>query len=458
VEDRVGERLSAYNEIVVNRLPRPRYWGKDAPNSPFGVHTLSTTRHNLMAKAVGANWTRLHDAGLEYVGWWWLEREPGKWTFRDKEIERYRRDHLMILGELGTAPEWASYYPGKPHNGYFDRFYQPKRMEDYANYVRTVAGRYKGAITAWDVWNEPWIHAWWGVGYDESKPDRAGYVTSEHPQQDFTRLMQTAYETAKSIDPSLTVLGFNSTTGGGSSQASSGTDWTRGVLEAGGMDHCDAICYHAYIGGKPGYPDDVVEQGFGAATGPIRESYGKLPKPVWMTEGSAARDTIGPGFYHYTLPYENTENATETADRLSRYVMRLLTKGCARVFLYSMHAQSSLDAQQQWSVIVTPEGALHPSGVAHGILAWLLEDTRFVKAAPIREDFTAYLFEARDGSRSVAALSSHPGYKAYVPRRTRGIELWDVFGNPVPEGQPIGASLVYLFGDVSTERLETALQ
>ncbi|MDH7569685.1 MAG: hypothetical protein QHJ73_08880, partial [Armatimonadota bacterium] len=110
VEDRQGRARSAPNELVFYRLPRPRYWGKDAPNSPFGVHTQSTTRHNLMAKAVGANWTRLHDAGLQYLGWYHLERRPGEWTFYDKEIHRYRRDHIKILGELGTAPEWASYF------------------------------------------------------------------------------------------------------------------------------------------------------------------------------------------------------------------------------------------------------------------------------------------------------------------------------------------------------------
>ncbi|MGQ9730461.1 MAG: hypothetical protein ACUVX8_04235, partial [Candidatus Zipacnadales bacterium] len=458
VEDNRGERISPYNELVINRLPRPRHWGEDAPDSPFGVHTLSTTRHNVMAKAIGANWTRLHDAGLEYLGWWWLERTPGNWTFRDKELYRYRRDHLMILGELGTAPEWASYYPGKPHNGYFDRYYQPKRMEDYANYVRTVCERYKGVISAYDVWNEPWIYSWWAVAYDESRSDRAGYVTSERPQADFVRLMRTAYETAKAVDPALRILGFNSTTGGGSAANIGGYEWTQGVLEAGGMAYCDVICYHQYISGKPGYPGDVVEQGFHTATGAIREAFGELPKPVWMTEGSAARDTIGPGFYKHILPFENTENVTETADRLCRYMVSLLAQGVEKLFLYSMHAQSALGFPSNWRVIVTPEGYLHPSGVAHGILAWYLEDTRFVKTLPLQADVTAYLFQARDGSRSVAVLSGHPGHREYTLPRVADLRVADLFGNPLSEDAQLEDTLIYLSIDAGIERLEALLK
>ena len=457
VEDAEGQRISAHEEIVVNRLPRPRYWGQDAPESPFGVHTASTTWHNLMAKAIGANWTRLHDAGLEYLGWWWLEREQGQWSFRDKEIKRYRRDHIKVLGELGTAPEWASYFPGKAHNGYFDRYYQPKEMGTYANYVRTVTERYRGVIDAYDVWNEPWIYSWWGVGYDESKSDRAGYVTSDDPQGDFVRLMRTAYETAKAVDANITILGVNSTTGGGGATSIGGSEWTRGVIEAEGLKYCDVVCYHQYIGGRPGYPGDVVEEGFRAATGPIAEREGRLPKPVWMTEGSAARDTIGPGFYHHTLPYPNEENVWETADRLCRYMVSLLAQGVDKLFLYSMHAQGALQPGSDWRVIVTPEGYLHPSGVAHGILAWHLEDTEFVKTLTLQDDVFAYLFEAKDGSRSVAALSPKSGQTGYTPP-AEGVEVVDLFGNALPKGEPVGDMLVYVSTEQPAAKLEAMLK
>ena len=60
-----------------------------------------------------------------------------------------------------------------------------------------------------------------------------------------------------------------------------------------------------------------------------------------MTEGSAARDTIGDGFYNHTVPYENQENVFETSDRLCRYVTSLLAQGVEKLFLYSINSFSS---------------------------------------------------------------------------------------------------------------------
>lgn len=454
VEDPTGKVVSTYNELVINRLRRPRYWGKDAPDSPFGVHTNSTTRHNLMAKACGINWTRLHDAGLQYLGWYHLEPEPGKWTFHDKEIYRYRRDHIKVLGELGTAPFWASYYPGKAHSGYFDRFYQPKKLEDYANYVRVVTQRYKGIIDAYDVWNEPWIWAWWGVGYDEGKTDREGYVTSKEPQADFARLMETAYRNAKATDPGIRILGFNSTTGGSGSRSFGGSEWTRGVLKAGGLDFCDAICYHNYIGGRSCYPEDVVEKGFKTATGPIQEQFGKLPKPVWMTEGSAGRDTVGPGFYRLTIPYDNNEDLFETGDRVCRQIVSLLSAGVEKTFVYSMHGHSYLGNKAEWRVIVNEDGQLHPSGCAYSAMAWLLEDTKFVERLEVAEGVYAYLFAG--AGRAVAAISCGPSSATWKLPTSAGVSATDLFGNPVAPGSTFSGHLTYLTAGTADE-LQTVL-
>jgi len=81
-----------------------------------------------------------------------------------------------------------------------------------------------------------------------------------------------------------------------------------------------------------------------------------------------------------------------------------------------------------------------------------------VKALPVRDDVTAYLFEARDGSRSVAVISPHPGAKAYVPPRAVGIKVQDIWGNRMGEGQAVAETLVYVTGEVKVERLEGLLR
>ena len=453
-----GKPLSPPNELVVYRLRRPRYWMKDAPNSLFGTHTNATRRHILMAKAVGVNWARLHDAGTPYIGWFHLEPEKGQWRFADAELKRYRRYGMKILGAFSTAPKWASHFRHeKPHNSYFDRFYQPLRMEDFARYVRTVTERYKdGVIDAWDVWNEPWIHAWWGVDYDETQRDRDGYLTSKDAPADFARLMGVAYKTAKAVDPDCTVCGVNSTTGGGGSRSYGGDEWTAGVVAAGGLAHCDAVVYHHYTGELFGWPGDGAERGFAKGIGPaVAKAGGRLSKPVWMTEGSPDPRGLGEGFYHHTLPYASEDDAFASADRLARYVVGLLAQGVRKVFLYSMHTHGYF-GHQSWRCLVTPEGYLHPSAAGLAAAAWLLEDSRFVKQVPAAEGVTAYLFQAP--GRAVAVLSPQSPHPPYALPSARGVDVLDTFGNPVPAGEKLGRRLVYLHAKGSAAGLEEVLK
>lgn len=452
VENPDGQRISPYNEIVVYRLHRPMHWMEDSPDSPFGVHTNSTTRHILMAKAVGVNWVRLHDAGLDYLGWYHLEPEPGKWEFRDKELYRYRKFGMRILGELGTAPKWASYYQdvGRDHSGYFDRFYQPKRMEDYANYVRTVTQRYKGVIMDYDVWNEPWIQAWWAVRYDESKRDRDGYITSEDPTGDFVKLMSAAYQNSKATDDSNRILGVNSTAG------KTGTEWTRGIVEHEGLEYCDVVCYHQYTGGAVGYPGDSVTDGFRTATSPIVDRFGRIPRPVWMSEGSSVAGIIGSGFYDHTLPYQAPEDVVSTSDRLCKYIVSLLSQRVRKVFLYSMHSHSYFPNSGQWRVLVTDEGALHPSGAAHSAMAWFLEDTSFIKTLEVADGVYSFLFE--NSERAVAVLSAKPGHADFKIPQDESIHAVDLFGNPVPSDTVLGDRLIYLWTTGGMKTLEDALK
>jgi len=444
--ERDGKQISPWDEVVWHRLHRPRYWGKDAPNSPFAVHTNSTTRHILMAKAIGINWTRLHDAGLQYFGWWMLEPEKGKWRFFDRELLRFRKHGMKIFAELGTAPPWASYYQdsGLKTFGYFDKFFQPKDMKDYENYVRVVCERYRNVIDAFDVWNEPWIHAWWGVGYNHEKGGRTGYITSKRPQADFARMMKVARDTARSIIPKAQVFGFNSTTGGATNETHfSGSDWTRGVLEAGGLPNCDGIAYHAYTTGGVGYPEDSVEMGLTSAVGPIREKHGDVPKPIWMTEGSPLIYRMGNGLYNHTLPYRGDDNHLDSADRIARYTISMLANGVSRIFIYSMHGHGRFQLEpKKWNAFTTDEGYLHPSGAAQSQVAWMLEDTKFVERVEIGKGVHAYLFAGK--GRAVAAISSSPTYERVLIPLGAGVSRRDLFGNPLPPDATFAGRVVYL--------------
>ena len=428
VTDAQGQRISPYNELVVNRLHRPRYWMKDAPNSPFGTHTLSTTRHILMAKAAGVNWTRFHDAGTYYTGWYHLERKPGEWTFQDESIQRYRKYGMKIMGAFSTAPEWASYATGS-HDAYDDRYFEPRSMDAWANYVRVLTARYKGVIDTYDVWNEPYGPHFWHAGYDAAKQR---YLPSANPAGDFVTLMKTAYTAAKSVDPKVTVLGIQTSVG------PEGSKWSQEIADGGGLQYCDVLCYHQYTRDAPGYPGDTTESGLRSALGPFLDKDGHPVKPAWMSEGCSVDGRTGSGLYRYTLPYENEEDVMETSDRLCRFVVGLLARGVQREFLYSMHCHNWFGTPSSDRVLVTDEGYLHPSGAAHSAMAWFLEDTKAVKSFSLAEGVEAFVFQG--AGRTVTVLSPRPAHAAYaVPAGA-----YDLFGNPVAAGQPLSKTLVYV--------------
>jgi len=443
VENAQGQALSPTDEIVIHRLRRPHYWEKPAPKSPFGIHTLSTTRHILMAKAIGANWTRLHDAGTEYIGWAHLEPEPGKWSFRAAELQRFDKYGLKILGLLSTAPLWANVQE-KPAQGYFDRYAEPKDLGQFANYVRVVTARYKGLIDTYDVWNEPWGTSFWHMGWDEQKKD---FKRSPTASEDYYRLQKTAFDAAKSVDPAVTILGFN-TYG-----AINGREWTADLLKFGGLAACDAFCYHHYSDGHNGYPGDDVSRALDFAIEPIVKQDGRVRKPVWMTEGSGTTQIMNNGFYNVTACGQATDDNWKIADRLCRYMVSLLTQRVTRFFLYTMHDQGPFRPMTaDWRVLVEDDGYMHPSGVAHSHLTWLLEDTSFVKTLQPRPGVYAHLFQGRNAA--VAVLATKPGYAVYAAPTAAGVRITDLFGNPVAAGTKAGDLLLYLSCEGRASRLE----
>jgi len=438
-----GTELSPRVEIVINRIHRPRYWNADAPNSPFGTHLESNSRDILAAKAIGMNWTRLHDAGLEYIGWYYLEPQKGNWQFRDADLNRYRKYGLKIMGELSTAPLWASTLTTQ-HNGYFDKFYEPKNLDDYANYVRTVTARYKGVIDTYEIWNEPWGSGYFPVAYDASAgtgdDEQRAYKHSATPELDYANLMKSAYAAAKVADPSVTILGFNTTTG------DTGKNWTQGVLDGGGLDGCDVISYHHYFGGASAFPGDQVEEGYAHAFGPITAKLGQIPKPVVLSEGNGVIGLPqGDGFYNHTLPYPNTEPVEQVADDLCRYEVSLLGLGVKRTFLYTMASRNFFGQDLKWSVLLNADDSLSPSAAAFSNLAWLLEDTQFVRRDEIAPGVYAYLFQGTLAGhpRAVAVISRRPGQGQYTLPLAKSVSFTDLWGNPVTTGTSLGDTLDY---------------
>src|SRR5262249_13080787 len=140
---------------------------------------------------------RLWDAG---VTWAQLEPEPGKWQFDllDRYTHLAAERHVDILLTLGLTPAWASARPEEPSAYGKGEAAEPRKLEDWERYVRTVATRYKGVIHNYEIWNEPNVKG-----------------TFTGSPQAMLQLGRVAYEVLKAVDPTVTVVSPSPTAEGG---------------------------------------------------------------------------------------------------------------------------------------------------------------------------------------------------------------------------------------------------
>ncbi len=456
------EAVSPVNEIVVTRLEKPLYWGKDAPDSPFGIHVLANDDSLKAVKAAGVNWVRLHDAGGDFTGWFWLEPEKGKWVFRDDEIRRYRDHHLRLFGQLGTAPKWASFLSrvntGRTEIAYHDRYFRPLEMKEFERYVSTVAARYKGVIDDWFVWNEPWIVAWWAVDFNRKSRENNGYITSRHPEADFAAMMKSACAAAKKVNPAAKISGFNTTAG------VRGEKWTKGVYDAGGLAFCDTVDFHFYTPRVTGYPGDACEIAYDEALGLLVRRNALNGKPVYMSEGQGAsggsvsgdKSLRYAGMYKHTVPWENREDFSAIADRNVRYLLSMLGCGVRRIFLYSAHCYMDFASAPNFLVLFCADGSPHPMLAAHSAMARRLEGMKFVRRTALRKDLWAYLFS--DGKRSVAVVSGrYTAKKTTVDCSLKGAKGSDLYGNPLTFPTEFNGTVFYVESPSAPDALGRSL-
>jgi hypothetical protein len=163
---------------------------------------------------------RLWDAR---VGWPSLEPDRGKWNFQtlDKYVALAEQAGVDLVLPLGLTPAWASARPTE-HSSYRPgNAAEPRNIDDWRNYVRTVALRYKGRIKYYELWNEVNIPQF----YSGSK-------------EKLLELARVAYQVLKGIDPDIVFL---------SPSVVANPAWLDEYLAKGGAQYLDVLSYHFYV-------------------------------------------------------------------------------------------------------------------------------------------------------------------------------------------------------------------
>jgi hypothetical protein len=262
------------------------------PETFFGLHIHHAGSATPWPAVPMGAW-RLWDA---YVAWPNLEPRKGQWHFEvlDKYLDLARQHKVSVLLPLGLSPAWASARPLEPSVYQPGFAAEPKDVEDWREFVRAVATRYKGRIEAYEIWNEPNLKHFWTGNVDQ-----------------MLLLTREASQIIRSIDPQATVVSPSATD-------SSGIGWLSEFLSKGGGQYVDVIGYHFYVFPKP--PEDMVSQIQQVKR--VAADNAAANKPLWNTETGWA----------YPKPFPSEELA---AAYLARAYVLNWAAGVQRCYWYS---------------------------------------------------------------------------------------------------------------------------
>lgn len=200
-----------------------------------------------------------------YVRWADLEPKKGQWSFGrlDRYVAQGRAHGTDLLLTLGGTPKWASARPDERCDGCAA---EPVAIDDWRIYVRTVVRRYKGQISAYEVWNEPRFHELEGV----NRSGEVGYYSGSVAK--LVELAQVAKEVIAQDDPNAKLVSPSFVSG------DLGIRRLEFFLKAGGGNYFDILGFHFYAD----VPEKIPDMNRKLVN--LKTRYHLDSVPIWSTE------------------------------------------------------------------------------------------------------------------------------------------------------------------------------
>nr|OEJ74560.1 hypothetical protein BH720_13880 [Desertifilum tharense IPPAS B-1220] len=220
---------------------------------------------NLINLDYGASWPSIPFRIWRnfYADWPLLEPRQGEWNFAtlDRDMALAEQQGVEVMLILKETPTWASARPEEPGCCYPNppngAVAEAKNIEDWKNYVRTVATRYRGRVRYYELWNEPNVPRFYSGTIEQ-----------------LVRLNQAAYQVLKQVDPNITVVSS------GLSPYGEHLRYFERYLALGGGQAADVIGYHFYV--APHAPEAMLPVIRHVQA--LMAKYQVADKPLWNTE------------------------------------------------------------------------------------------------------------------------------------------------------------------------------
>lgn len=178
----------------------------------------------------------------------WKDLEPSKgqpnWDALDGIFAAASARNLKVLVSITNAPDWARSVNAPQFHG------PPDDPQDFVNYVSGMLQRYKGAIHAIEVWNEPNLY------------ERGWYAPGGLSAQAYMNLLIPTAASIRAADPNVIIISAAPapTGGDGGVKAVDDFTYTQELLALGLLDHVDCVGAHANGINLP--PDVAYDEGY----------------------------------------------------------------------------------------------------------------------------------------------------------------------------------------------------
>ena len=198
---------------------------------------------------VDMGWCSLEEQGPGMISTWYQDR-------LDATVAAAAARGLRLLVDVGCAPGWAG---GTTYQSY------PRDPAQYERVMTYLAGRYRGRVPAWELWNEP---------------DCFGGCPNGSPEA-FVQQLEAGYKGVKAGDPAAIVVS------GGTS--GNNAAWIGRMYAAGGKGWFDALAVHPYLDPATAAPDAPSGARIYRLTSlpyvhAQMVAHGDGGKPIWITE------------------------------------------------------------------------------------------------------------------------------------------------------------------------------
>ena len=213
----------------------------------YGIQTqthINTDQTLDQVQQLGMGWIK------QQINWKDLEPVKGQpnWDALDQIFAKTSAHRIKVLVSITDAPDWSRSVTAPGKTG------PPDNPQDLVNYVTALVQRYKGAVHAIEVWNEP------------NLADRGWYAPGGLSAQAYVNLLTPTAQAIHQVDPNVIIISaaLAPTGGDGGVTALDDFEYLRQMIAAGMLDQVDCVGTHSNGINLP--PDIAYDQGYQDAT------------------------------------------------------------------------------------------------------------------------------------------------------------------------------------------------